>query len=69
LDALIYSLKLAGIALAMIAIIPLMVWGGSGDWRHALHALKEYAAIIGGAFVLIGGFGLMVSCSELIDRL
>lgn len=53
----------------MVAIVPLMVWGGTGDWRHALHALKEYASIIVGAFVLVGGFALIVSCTELIDRL
>lgn len=38
----------------MFAIVPLYVWGATGDWRHALTALRQYLKIIG-AFLLIGG--------------
>lgn len=36
------ALKTILACLALIAIVPLMVWAGSGSWRHALHALREY---------------------------
>lgn len=48
----------------LMAIVPLMVWGGSGSWRHALHALKWYAAILGGLFAIGGGLGLLAAISE-----
>jgi hypothetical protein len=50
----------------MFAIVPLMVWGGTGDWRHALTALRQYLKIIGALVVIGGGFGLIVSCQQLI---
>jgi hypothetical protein len=40
--------------LAMCSIVPLYVWGATGDWRHALTAARQYLKIIG-AFVLVGG--------------
>ena len=42
------------VILAMLAIVPLYVWGATGDWRHALTAARQYLKILG-AFVLIGG--------------
>lgn len=49
---------------AMVMIVPLIVWGGTGDWRHALHALRSYLKIMG-AFVLIaGGVGLTMAIAE-----
>lgn len=38
---------------AMVMLVPLIVWGGTGDWRHALHALKEYLRVMG-AIVAVG---------------
>jgi hypothetical protein len=35
----------------MFLIIPLAVWGGSGNWRHALYALKSYCLIMAGITV------------------
>lgn len=55
-----YVLTLA----AMIAIVPLMVWGGTSDWRHAMHALKGYLKIMGGMVLIFGGFGLMIAFAE-----
>jgi hypothetical protein len=52
------------VCLGMIAIVPLMVWGGTGSWRHALHALKGYAAILLGFVVVGGGLGLLMAVSE-----
>lgn len=54
--------------LGMLSIIPLMVWGGSGDWRQALRALREYLQIALGAVVLVGGLALLVTLAEVIDR-
>ncbi len=49
---------------AMFAIVPLMVWGGSGSWRHALRAFKQYLLILGGLVVLGGGLGLLMAFAE-----
>jgi hypothetical protein len=40
-------LKTIGVIFAMTLIIPLAVWGGSGNWRHALQAFKTYLLIMG----------------------
>jgi|GEM_PF-6510438 len=42
----------------MTLIIPLMVWGGSGSWRHALHALKWYWIIMGSMVVGVGAVAM-----------
>lgn len=42
----------------MSLIIPLAVWAGSGNWRHALAAFASYLKIMGcifGAGILLGG--------------
>lgn len=39
-------LKTTAVIACMILIIPLMVWGGSGSWRYALEALKEYLLVM-----------------------
>lgn len=49
---------------ALFAIVPLMVWGGTGSARHALHALKVYLQIIGGIALLGGGLGLAMAFAE-----
>lgn len=48
----------------LFAIVPLMVWGGTGSWRHALHALRVYLQIIGGLALLGGGLGLVMAVAE-----
>lgn len=48
----------------MILIIPLMVWGGSGDWRRGLEALRDYLMIMGGLVAIGGGFGLLMAFAE-----
>lgn len=57
-------LIVVGTCFAMIAIVPLMVWGGTGSWRHALHALRQYAGILIGFAVVGGGLGLLMAFSE-----
>ena len=42
------------VILAMFAIVPLYIWGATGDWRQAVTAGLQYLKIMG-AFVLIGG--------------
>lgn len=49
---------------AMSAIIPLMIWGGTGSWRAGLHALASWAKIMGGMTLIFGGFGLLMAVSE-----
>lgn len=56
-------ITLATIA-GMVAIVPLMVWGGTSDWRHALHALRSYLKIMGAMVVIAGGFGLVMAFAE-----
>jgi hypothetical protein len=58
-----FFLTLAACA-ALFAIVPLMVWGGTGSVRHALHALKVYLQIIGGIALLGGGLGLVLAFAE-----
>ena len=48
----------------MVAIIPLMVWGGSGDWRYALTALREYLQIMVGGALIVGGLAVVVILAE-----
>ncbi len=52
---------------AMIAIIPLMVWGGTGDWRRAVEALKSYLSIAFWAVVIFGGAGALAALLGWID--
>lgn len=51
-------LKFSVAMFCMSLIIPLAVWGGSGNWRHALSAFKTYLKIMGclfGAGVILAG--------------
>lgn len=45
--------KTVGVILVMFSIIPLTVWAGSGSWRNAMQAFKEYMFIIG--LIVAGG--------------
>lgn len=58
-----FLLTVAGIG-AMVLIVPLMVWGGTGDWRHALHALLSYLKIMGAFVIVGGGFGVVMAFAE-----
>jgi hypothetical protein len=55
-------IKTVGVLAVMFLIIPLAVWGGSGNWRHALQALKTYskimACITGAGLLFAGAFWL-----------
>jgi hypothetical protein len=35
-------LKVLAACAALVLLVPLFVWGATGSWRHALHALREY---------------------------
>lgn len=56
----------AAVCAAMIAIVPLMIWGGTGSWKHAMHALRSYLGILGGLAVLGGGVGLLMVLADWI---
>lgn len=58
------ALKTFAAIAAMSAIIPLMIWGGSGSWRGALHAWGAWAKIMGGMALIFGGFGMIMAISE-----
>jgi hypothetical protein len=66
MDHLWVAVKTLGAIFVMTLIIPLMVWGGSGSWRRAVHALRSYWLIMGGAFLLVGGLALVVTLMEFI---
>ena len=51
---------------ALMAIVPLYVWGASGSWRQALRACREYLMIMGAIVGVGGGLGLL---SALMNRL
>jgi len=50
----------------MWAIVPLMVLGGTGDWRRALQALRQYLMVLGGLALVGGGVGLLMALAEFI---
>lgn len=59
-DILLTILACAG----MISIVPLMVLGGTGSWRHAWHAFKQYVGILLG-FVVVGcGLALIMALAD-----
>lgn len=37
----------------LVAIVPLMVLGGTGSWRNAWTALREYVQIVGGLALFV----------------
>lgn len=51
---------------AMVAIVPLMVLGGTGSWRQAWEALRQYLAVMGLLLLAGGGFGLLMILATLI---
>ena len=61
-------LMFLGVMAAGVSIIPLMVWGGSGSWRRALQALREYLAIMGTLVAVVGLVALAILVAELTNR-
>ena len=61
-------LMFLGTLAAGVSIIPLMVWGGSGDWRRALQALREYLTITGTLAIIVSVAALSVLIAELTNR-
>lgn len=53
-----FLLWVFGVAV-MISIVPLSVAAGSGSWRAAWTALREYLLIIGGMVGIAGAFSLL----------
>lgn len=60
------ALKTAAIILCMCMLVPLVVLLGSGSWRQAWYALRQYLLIMGGMVALVGGFALLVTLVELM---
>ena len=60
------TLALLGAVTVMWAIVPLMVWGGTGSWRRALQALRQYLMVLGGLALLGGGVGLLMALASRI---
>ncbi len=58
-------LKTIAVIFCMTLIIPIMVWGGSGSWRYALHALKWYWICMG----VIAVPALLLAAITLLPRL
>ena len=36
------ALKVFAACAGLVLLVPLFVWVATGNWRHALHALREY---------------------------
>lgn len=62
-----YALTLVAALAGLVALVPLIVWAGTGSWRHALHALREYLSIIVVAVLLVGGLALLITLAGIID--
>ncbi|MEL4181240.1 hypothetical protein [Roseateles sp. PN1] len=60
------AVKTALAIFVMTLIVPLMVWGGSGSWRHALHALKWYWIIMGAMVLIVSTFAGFAVLMEFI---
>lgn len=54
------ALALVAVCCAMWAIVPLMVWAGTGNWRRAADALRQYLLVLAGLALAGGGVGLLV---------
>jgi len=58
------ALKTLAAIAVMSSVIPLMIWGGTGSWRGALHAWASWAKIMGTMVLVVGGFGFIMAISE-----
>jgi len=45
----------------LLCIVPLWIWGATGNWRHAWHAGKTYWKLLGFMFAVGAGVGLIVT--------
>lgn len=59
-------LKTVAALACMVLIIPLAVWAGSGNARHAWYALKQYLLVMG---ILVGIAGTFSAISLLVSYL
>jgi hypothetical protein len=66
MDYLVVAVKTLGAIVLMTLLVPLMVWGGSGNWRRALEAWRDWWTIMGGLCLLVGGAALLVTLVEYI---
>ena len=51
----------------LVALVPLIVWAGSGSWRHAAHATKEYLRSMGWLVIPAVVVALAISAAEYIN--
>lgn len=51
---------------AMWAIVPIMVWGGTGSFRRAMQALRQYLGVLGMLAVAGVGVAAIVLLAQLI---
>jgi hypothetical protein len=51
----------------MLCIVPLWIWGASGSWRHAMHAARQYWAILAVLVAVGGGLGLLMAFSGAVQ--
>ena len=59
------ALLLLGVA-GMVAIVPLYVWGATGSWRAARHALWSYLRIVGSLAAVGAVAGLFMALGDWI---
>lgn len=59
-------LKTAAAVLALFSLIPLFVWLGSGSWRQAREATRDFLLIMGGLAVAGAGTGLLMHLLQAI---
>lgn len=59
------ALKVFAACAGLVLLVPLFVWGATGNWRHALHALREYAIAMS---VLCVPVLLFVGCQMLTSH-
>jgi hypothetical protein len=60
-------LKTLGAIAALTLIVPLMVWAGTGSWRRALRALREYWLIMGVMASIVCSVGMIAAALELMS--
>jgi hypothetical protein len=66
MDYLLVTVKTLGAIVLMTLLVPLMVWGGSGNWRRALEAWRDWWLIMGGLCVVVIGAAGVVMLVEYI---
>lgn len=49
----------------LFLLVPLIVWAGSGSWRHAWYALKQYLGIMGTLAATGAVLALIIAAGEL----